>query len=82
MPFRVVVALLIPACSNQADTRAPGEQSRIKRDQPISREQGTAPGEFVRVASEISLTQSTYQIVANKSSGRWPACPVADIWQD
>jgi len=57
-------------CSDQADTCPPGEKSGIKRIQLITREQGTAPNRFVRVADEISLTQSTHQIAASKSSGR------------
>jgi hypothetical protein len=51
--------------------------------QPITREQGTAPNRFVRLASEICLTQSTQQIAASKSSGRWAAWLVADCgWID
>ncbi len=38
--------------------------------QPITREQDSAPNRFVRVADEISLTQSIQQIAAGKSSGR------------
>jgi len=36
-------------CGDQADTCTPSEKSWIKRIQPITREQGTAPKEFVRI---------------------------------
>jgi len=41
-----------------------------------------SPNRFVRVADEISLTQPTQQIAASKGSGRWPACLVAETWQN
>ncbi len=45
-------------------------RAESERIQPIIREQGTAPNRFVRVADEISLTESTYQIAAGKNSGK------------
>jgi hypothetical protein len=36
-----------------------------QRIQPIIREQGTSPKEFVRITDETSLTQSTHQIAAS-----------------
>ena len=58
--------LVGPRRRDQADTCTPGEKSGIKRIQLITRRQCPAPGEFVRVASEISLTQSTRHIAASK----------------
>ena len=59
-----------PAKRHSAMTWAHGEKSEIKRIQPVTREQGTAPNRFVRVADEISLTLSTHQIAASKIRGR------------
>jgi hypothetical protein len=67
-----------PRRRDQADTCPPGEESEIKGIQPITREQGTAPTRFVRVADEISLAESTHQIAASKSSGKLSACLEAD----
>jgi predicted metal-dependent enzyme (double-stranded beta helix superfamily) len=56
--------------ADQADTCTPGEKSGIKRNQLITRKQGTAPNRFVRVGDETCLTQSTHQIATSKTSGR------------
>jgi len=71
-----------PRRRDQTDTCTPGEKNGIKRIQPITQEQATAPDRFIRLADEISLTQPTQQIDACKDSGMWPAHLVAEIWQD